>query len=563
MEMSQKQENLLSISLQVTKEERQKSPDLDAGYLDDGTLVEIIVRYAGSIVYLQDKYPDTIVNELLGNYGIITARKEYIEDIIGEEVIEYAEKPKLMYFELATGKAASCINPLQTNIANGGDLFGEGVIVAVIDTGINPYLSDFKRQDNTTRIVNILDQARGVELSQMQINEYIAGIPDYNIAGFDTVGHGTDVARIACGNEGVASRADILVVKLGVSDAGQYSFPRTTQLMSAVDYCVRKGIAYDKPVAINISFGNNYGDHTGGSLLEGYLDAVIGIGKNVICVGSGNEGGSSIHASGVLNNDDEVVVELAVSEFETSLDIQIWKDYVDDFEVEIITPSGANLGRINRYNEVNRSNAQDTEILTYYGEPSPYNIGQEIYINLIPVNTYIQAGIWRLRLIPVSIVYGRYDIWLPATGAINEGTGFTRPDEDITFTVPSTARNVITVGAYDATRGIYATFSGVGYVVNEGAQITVKPEIVAPGVNIRVDDNRIVTGTSFATPFVTGGAALLMEWGIVDGNDAFLYGEKVKAYLIRGAKPLLGESRPSDRGGWGLLCVANSLLINS
>ena len=68
------------------------------------------------------------------------------------------------------------------------------------------------------------------------------------------------------------------------------------------------------------------------------------------------------------------------------------------------------------------------------------------------------------------------------------------------------------------------------------------------------------SGTSMAAPFVTGSCCLLMEWGIVRGNDAFLYGEKMKAYLIRGAKrlPLVTEY-PDPRIGWGALCVRDSL----
>ena len=63
-----------------------------------------------------------------------------------------------------------------------------------------------------------------------------------------------------------------------------------------------------------------------------------------------------------------------------------------------------------------------------------------------------------------------------------------------------------------------------------------------------------------ATPFVTGSAALLMQWGIVEGNDPYLYGEKVKAYLIRGAKhlPILQEY-PNPSLGWGVLCLRDSL----
>ena len=91
-----------------------------------------------------------------------------------------------------------------------------------------------------------------------------------------------------------------------------------------------------------------------------------------------------------------------------------------------------------------------------------------------------------------------------------------------------------------------------------------KPDLVAPGVGVPAPDiygsYLPVTGTSFSTPIVTGSAALLMEWGIVRGNDPFLYGEKVKAYLRAGAQPLRGETQyPNERVGWGRLCVEESL----
>ena len=64
-----------------------------------------------------------------------------------------------------------------------------------------------------------------------------------------------------------------------------------------------------------------------------------------------------------------------------------------------------------------------------------------------------------------------------------------------------------------------------------------------------------VSGTSFAVPFATGVCALLMEWGIVRGNDTELYGEKMKAYLQRNARGLIGESKaPNPRTGFGALC---------
>ena len=556
----QKLENLLNISLQATKEEREKSEELGIGYDPEQNTWELIVRYTGSLDGLRTRYPQIRIRELLNQYAVLIVPETLVDAVSQETVIEYVEKPKQLYFELQAGKAASCINAVQQGVNNPFGLFGKGTIVAVIDTGIRVESMEFRNADGSTRILNIWDQTTGTEYDRSQIDEALqnetkdtAGIP-----GADVLGHGTQVAAIACGSSGVAAQADILVVKLGL--AAKNGFPRTTQLMEALDYVVRKAIDYGKPLAVNISFGNNYGDHTGSSLLENFINDIADSWKCSICIGSGNEGLGAVHTGGTLTEDMEETVELAVSSYETGLSIQIWKDYWDDIAVEIIAPSGRNLGRIQENSRVSRIRYEDMELLTYFGEPSPFRIRQEIYIDMIPQTVYIQSGLWKLRLIPRSIRNGRYDMWLPAQGALNFGTGFTSPDSASTFTIPSAAAKAVTVGAYDAGTGSTAPFSGQGYIVEIGGSLMVKPELAAPGVNVlvpSVSGMARVSGTSYATPFVTGSAALLMEWGIVRGNDAFLYGEKLKAYLIKGAEPLAGAAVPDTQTGWGRLCLKN------
>lgn len=558
----QKLENLLNISLQATKEEREKSEELGIGYDPEQNTWELIVRYTGSLDGLRTRYPQIRIRELLNQYAVLIVPETLVDAVSQETVIEYVEKPKQLYFELQAGKAASCINAVQQGMNNPFGLFGKGTIVAVIDTGIRAESMEFRNADGSTRILNIWDQTTGTEYDRSQIDEALqnetkdtAGIP-----GADVLGHGTQVAAIACGSSGVAAQADILVVKLGL--AAKNGFPRTTQLMEALDYVVRKAIDYGKPLAVNISFGNNYGDHTGSSLLENFINDIADSWKCSICIGSGNEGLGAVHTGGTLTEDTEETVELAVSSYETGLSIQIWKDYWDDIAVEIIAPSGRNLGRIQENSRVSRIRYEDMELLTYFGEPSPFRIRQEIYIDMIPQTVYIQSGLWKFRLIPRSIRNGRYDMWLPAQGALNFGTGFTSPDSASTFTIPSAAAKAVTVGAYDAGTGSAAPFSGRGYIVEIGGSLMVKPELAAPGVNVlvpSVSGMARVNGTSYATPFVTGSAALLMEWGIVRGNDAFLYGEKLKAYLIKGAEPLAGAAVPNTQTGWGRLCLKNSL----
>lgn len=558
----QKLENLLNISLQATKEEREKSEELGIGYDPEQNTWELIVRYTGSLDGLRTRYPQIRIRELLNQYAVLIVPETLVDAVSQETVIEYVEKPKQLYFELQAGKAASCINAVQQGMNNPFGLFGKGTIVAVIDTGIRAESMEFRNADGSTRILNIWDQTTGTEYDRSRIDEALqnetkdtAGIP-----GADVLGHGTQVAAIACGSSGVAAQADILVVKLGL--AAKNGFPRTTQLMEALDYVVRKAIDYGKPLAVNISFGNNYGDHTGSSLLENFINDIADSWKCSICIGSGNEGLGAVHTGGTLTEDTEETVELAVSSYETGLSIQIWKDYWDDIAVEIIAPSGRNLGRIQENSRVSRIRYEDMELLTYFGEPSPFRIRQEIYIDMIPQTVYIQSGLWKFRLIPRSIRNGRYDMWLPAQGALNFGTGFTSPDSASTFTIPSAAAKAVTVGAYDAGTGSAAPFSGQGYIVEIGGSLMVKPELAAPGVNVLVplvSGMARVSGTSYATPFVTGSAALLMEWGIVRGNDAFLYGEKLKAYLIKGAEPLAGAAVPDTQTGWGRLCLKNSL----
>ena len=211
--------------------------------------------------------------------------------------------------------------------------------------------------------------------------------------------------------------------------------------------------------------------------------------------------------------------------------------------------------------EAQRFRMGDTELLVYYGEPSPYSIAQEIYVDFLPVQDYVDSGIWKFYLEPVRIIEGDFDMWLPGGGQVEKGRDFIslRLIEHSRFHL--TALQVITVGAYNPRLQSYADFSGRGYT--RGTDY-IKPDLVAPGVDIRTaragGGYGLVTGTSFATPFVSGGAALLMEWGIVKRNDPYLYGEKLKSYLISGARQLPGFAEfPNPQVGYGALCVRDSI----
>lgn len=571
----------LTMALEIPEAEREKSLNLNVGYNKLFTEWELIVRYTGSLSQIQ-KDLNISIEELLGGYAIIRIPQYLIGTLSDYREIDYIEKPKSLLLEEMEGIAASCVNTVQQPPYS---LDGTGVIVACLDSGIDIYHPDFQNADGTTRILTLWDQTipgnppegfrTGSVYTSDTINEALAlgksQGGDALLPSFDVTGHGTAICGILAGNgraseeriAGVAPGADILVVKLGNPD--NRGFPRTTQLMSAIDYALRYAISVRKPIAINISFGNNYGNHNGDSILEQYMDTVSSLYQNVIVTATGNDGVSARHASGTLSHNHSETIELYAADYLTSFNLQIWKYYLDDFTIQIETPTGIRIGPLSPYSRIQNYNLPEDILSIYYSEPTPYNPQQEIYLSWIPVNNYITSGIWRIQLHPGKTVSGQYDMWLPVTGSTSSEVSFLKPDLYNTLVIPSTARNVISVAAYNSINQTYANFSGRGTLYDLKTHLTdYKPDMAAPGVHINTcsvgGGYHSVSGTSFAAPFVTGAAALLMQYGIVNGNDPYLYGEKLRASLIRGARKLpFQQQTPSPLVGWGALCVADSL----
>lgn len=623
--MNQKIENVLALALQTPDSVREKSLNLNVGFTEETRTWELIVKYNGALKEAVSGLPVTaeelIVEELIAGYGLLTVPEDLVDTVSRLPQIEYVEKPKRLFFSMADGKEVSCVLPVTKRQPF---LSGKGILLAVIDSGIDYTNRNFRNADGSTRILSLWDQTvspdaekgffppegfqTGTEFTREQINAALREadpLRQYELVpSRDSSGHGTAVAGIAAGAaanvtggtagfaddgtggatgymskgiggaegfadngyEGVAPESELLIVKLGTPR--ENSFPRTTEMMRAVTYVVRKAQSINRPVAINLSFGNTYGAHDGSSLLERFLDNAAEIGRTVICVGSGNEGASAGHREGRVNVGETAATELSVGAYETAFSVQLWKTYTDVFRITLRSPGGQEFSFSTEKGGEITWEAERTRILIYVGEPSPYAVEQEIYFDFIPENLYISPGIWSF-LIGTQEKESSFYFYLPSQAARNQNTRFFEPNPHLTLTIPSTASKVITVGAYDSTYDAYADFSGRGYRYAERdigllAAGAAKPDLAAPGVNITAPDiyggYRSFTGTSFATPFVTGAAALLMEWGIVQGNDAFLYGEKVKAYLRRGARKIRGEEfYPNDRVGYGALCVADSI----
>lgn len=565
---NQKLEDQLSLALDTPAQMREKSDNLDTGYAPSENTWELIVKYNGNL----DRLTGGIrVEPLIAGYAIVTIPENLIGAFSRMEEIEFIEKPKKLYPQVTAGLGASCFYPLLQPVS-GKALSGQGVYMAILDSGIDYTDPMFRYADGTTKIAWLWDQGKradaekgekppqgfftGVEYSRKMLNANLQKNSERLTT--DVTGHGTNVAKIAVQG---APESELIVVKL---DTARGTYPSTVSLLRAFTYVAKKAQAENMPVAINLSYGNTYGAHDGSSLLERFIDNITEVGRNVICIGAGNEGASAGHFAGKLSENEIQRISFAMGTYERSFSLQLWKWYADRMDISILSPAGEQylIRNQNAGGEAQQAVMEQTQLLIFSGRPQPYRKREEVYIDFIPVETYLNTGIWTIEITPRRIANGELRLYMPSAVVRSENTRFLLPSPAQTLTIPSTAQKVITVGAYNAYVRSYAAFSGRGDAGSDRAENS-KPDLAAPGVNIRIGEGEggaVVSGTSYATPFVTAAAALLMEYGIVQGNDPFLYGEKVKAYLHAGARQLPGyDMWPNDQVGWGALCVSESL----
>ena len=412
---SQKQENLLSLAMDSTREEREKSGILSVGVDENENRWEVIVKYHGNLERIASD--EIQVEPLIAGYAIVTLPAFLLNALAELEEVEYIEKPKSLIYGLYEAKQNSCLTSVSVPI---GDLSGKGVLLAIIDSGIDYFLEDFRNQ-NGSRILYLWDQGQernseknwnppdgfrnGVEYTKEQIDMALASgngpealtiVPEQ-----DFTGHGTAVAAIASSSnpevllQGVAPESDLIIVKL--KNTGESDFPATTELMRAVTYVIRKSLMLNMPLVINLSFGNTYGSHDGSSLLERFLDNSSEIGRTTICVGAGNEGSSGGHFS--ANAKETEVIELAIAERENTTNVQFWKSFEDLFDIILTAPNQQEY-RIEEFETPSRREFtfDRTKVLIYVGVPAPYSTKQEIFFAFLPLQDYINSGIWSFRL---------------------------------------------------------------------------------------------------------------------------------------------------------------------
>lgn len=443
-------------------------------------------------------------------------------------------------------------------------LSGKGVLIGIIDTGIDYLHPDFIYDNNSTKIVSIWDQGKngnppkdfyiGSEYTREDINKAI--VNNDNTLTVDESGSGTMLAGICAGlgkvNKnyvGVAENSELIVVKLGKID-GEYN---NALVNAAYGYIRAKAEHLKKPVVINYGFGTN--SMLGASNRN--LSDLTFFTKGVCLVNAaGNEGNTQTHNSGRLFFKGEVKdIEFEVNDFEKEITIEVWLNKPDIVRVAVVSPSG----ELTRDVDVNMFNTVvgllDIESTIYsitYIFPTTFSGQQQVLINL----TNVPKGTWKIRLTGLYIIDGEYNAYLKNRVNLKPDTKFSISDPNKTINFSTTYKDNITVGAYNTANNSIWPSSSRGPTING----IFKPDIVAPGVNIIApfpgDGYATVTGTGPASAYVSGCVAFLLEYTVEKGYyPRKAYVQKLRTYLRGGATRLDNISYPNSNLGYGFLNI--------
>ena len=460
------------------------------------------------------------------------------------------------------------------------DLKGQGVLLGFVDTGIDYTKDTFIYEDGTSKIRYLYDQTAvsgvppngflmGTEYTNEQINQALNSENPYDIVPQrDTVGHGTFLASIAAGREtengfiGAAPDADLIVVKLRTArpyyrerflvPPDQENAYEYSDVMIGIEYIRKRAQELGRPVSICIAVGSNFGSHDGFSIFEEYLSDISNLRGICVSAAVGNESQARHHTQGVLAlKNEEQNIDLRVGDNAGDILISLWNNASDRFSVSVRSPTGEVVGRVPAKTGTTfsaRLVMEKASVTIEYYFPLEGSGSQLTLIKLFNAT----PGIWTIVVHGDIVLDGSYNAWLPLTGFVSPTVGFLSPSPYVTVVVPATAIGIICCGAYNTnTDSLYLNTSW-----GPSRSGILKPDFVAPGVNVGgyyPTGYGTMTGTSVSCALAAGAGALMLQWGIVRGNEVSMSTYQIRAYLIRGCDRNETTDYPNQQWGYGTL----------
>ena len=564
--------------------------------LDDINYRHYLAQYQGHIDNEILIIPGLYLTPINYEYAKIAIRKDLllndwdtnsIHDLISNVAqfkdvftITYINALEFYTLQEISAVEASNANYLQLNLPL--NLTGSGVVVGVIDTGIDYLNEEFMTSDGKSRINEIWDQGLetatyidtripyGTIYNNEEINNAInasrRGENPYDIVpSKDTNGHGTNMTGLIAASgknpnlKGIAPNCNIVAIKLkeATSFKADYDIKvpifSITTLFTAIEYLKNYAIRESKPLVIYLPLGTTHGNHKGNNILDEYLQSIsnnIGI---VVVTGSGNEADSDGHVSGLIKNtNDSEYIQLTVSPEQKELSVEVWVDLPCIISLDVVSPSGEQTGLIPSMINSTREHEfifEKTSIYVQYFLPEEIT-GDE----LIRVYFYnLQSGTWRFRLKLMSGQNARFNAWLPQKGISLPGTRFSPSDPFATQTIPSDSSIVITAAAYNQNNNNTLNYSGMASRYDYIDRIDVAAGgtyTLTVGLN---NQTTIVNGTSVSAAIVAGACIFLLEWGIIDNNFPYMYSQSIKTFIARGTTKRRGDVYPNPEWGYGII----------
>ena len=500
----------------------------------------------------------------------------------------YTAIPKCFFLMDSTSLDVSGILALQNQPAL--SLRGQGILIGVIDTGIDYTNPLFQDAGGSTRILSIWDQTAepeqraesasppqgflyGAEYTRDVINQaLLSENPRDIVPTSDTNGHGTFLASVTAGSAdvendfvGAAPLSELVVVKLKEAKRNLREFfylPEAEPLYQEND--IMAGIAYleavadreNRPLVILLGIGSNQGSHVGTDPLSNYMNTIGSYAGRAIVVAAGNQAAAQHHFYGETQNVlKPVTVEMNVEEGIAGFCVELWAFAPELVRVVVQSPTG-------QRSQGSFPISGDTQTTNFVFENTTvtidYRIAGRQRGDLLVFMRFSRptAGIWTLLVYPEIAITGAFHVWLPIQS--RPQLTFIQPEPDTTITTPSAANIPITVGGYDALTGAAYLESGRGF----DAIGRVKPELCAPAIDVSgagLRNNYVTdTGTSAAAAITAGAAALVLEWGILRGNAPAMNSVEVKNLLIRGCRRDDNLTYPNQQWGYGRLDVYHS-----
>ncbi|MHB1154642.1 MAG: S8 family peptidase [Eubacteriales bacterium] len=555
-------------------------------FIDSPDTVDFVIRVSQNFQQYIDKYPNVVFTQALtGGFVIAYANINNFEAIIRDVETSFLSSISTVLGTLdrPSLEAAGITQVQQQPFL---DLTGRGVIIGIVDTGIDYTQDVFRFEDGTSKILSIFDQSFrgtppegffvGTEYTNAQINEALNASNPYDIVPQqDVSGHGTFLASLAAGRAvgdyiGAAPEAELIVVKLKKARPyylERYSVPvnqedafESTAVMAGVEYIISQARRLGRPVSICIGLGTNFGSHDGNSLLEFYLTGVSALKGVCISVAAGNEAQARHHMQGVIAAKGETAnIDLRVGDQPGDVFMSILSGVSNRIAVSVRSPTGELVGRFaaipNMIYDADLILERSSVRVEYYF-PIEGSGGQITVVQIFNAT----PGIWTVILYGDIILEGTFNAWLPITGFIPPGIEFLAATPYRTVTIPGTMLGSLCCGAYDSSNNILYSASSWGPTNLP----IMAPDLVAPGVNVGgffPGGYGTMSGTSVAAAITAGAGALLMQWGIVEGNDVALSTYQIRAYLIRGCNRKEGISYPNPQWGYGSLNLLQTFQV--